>query len=376
MSSPETLLNNLDEAVILFDASDALLYANRAAEELLGRDQKALKGAGCDELFRGAENLPMFVRKVVSEGRIFRCKDMNIIEGAEAGADVNIIPFYEYSSGGGKTSSGPDGAILCIRRNLSLAEQEDYYFDSLILLVGSIAHEIKNPLGGIKGAAQILKTYSDSPEAEECITLIIKESDRLNLVLNTYLTMTRKPVFNRVNIHEVLEQALRIVTPDFESRSAKLIKIYDPSLPLILGDEAKLLQVFINLFKNAAESLEDSGSVSVSTGPSSEYMVVRETDKSLEHKDTAVFNIASDSIKSMRQRWAVVDIKDTGVGIPSEDIQKVFLPFYTKKENGSGLGLALSKKIIIDHGGLIRIKSSTKGSTVVSVYLPFRGDQK
>ncbi|MBN2654922.1 MAG: PAS domain-containing protein [Nitrospirae bacterium] len=372
MFTPEILLNNLDEAVILFDASASVIYANRAAEELLGHDIKDLVGSEFSSLFKGSEELSAFVKKAIAEGRTFRCKDMDVAGCIEAGADVNVMPYYDYSSE--RKKAGPDGALLCIRRNISIAEREDYYFDSLLFIIGSIAHEIKNPLGGIKGAAQILKTCSSEKADEECINMIIKESDRLNSVLNTYLTMTRKPVFNKVNIHELLEHALSITAPALKEKRVRLVKVYDPSLPFVMGDETKLLQVFINLLKNAAEALEGSGAVTISTGPSREYMVIQDAVRLFSRNGPAALNIDSDSIKSRKQRWVVVDIKDTGSGIPTEDLQKIFLPFYTKKEGGSGLGLALSKKIIIDHGGLIRIKSCKKGSTIVSVYLPFGAD--
>lgn len=377
MLTPETLLNNLDEAVLLFDASSALVYANRAAEELLGRSLKELQGRGFKSFFGYSENMLRFMERALHDGRTFSCRDAEIKNCDEAGADVNIMPFYDYSLKQRKPLPGPDGVIVCIRRTPSLTEREDYHFDSLLFLIGSIAHEIKNPLGGIKGAAQILKSGASAAEADECIDMIIRESDRLNSVLNTYLTMTRKPVFNRVNIHEVLEQALRIMGPAFQDKKAKLLKIYDPSIPVIMGDEAKLLQVFINLLKNAAESLgRREKQITISTGPSSEYMVIQNPDMFLRGQGGAGSNIPQDGIKSRKQRWVVVDIRDTGSGIPQDELQKIFLPFYTKKEGGSGLGLALSKKIVKDHGGLIRVKSRLKEGTAVSVYLPFKADQK
>ncbi|MCE5313034.1 MAG: PAS domain-containing protein [Nitrospiraceae bacterium] len=377
MFTPETLLNNLDEAVLLFDASASLIYANRAAEELLGKSLKEAKGKEFSSLFGYSENLVRFMETALAEGRTFSCKDTEIKNNDEAGADVNIMPFYDYSVRHKKFAAGPDGAIVCIRRNLSLTEREDYHFDSLLFLIGSIAHEIKNPLGGIKGAAQLLRSGVSGKEADECIDLIIRESDRLNSVLSTYLTMTRKPVFNRLNIHEVLEQAIRVIDPLFRDKKARLIKVYDPSLPVIMGDEAKLLQVFINLLKNAAESLgRRERLITITTGPSSEYMVIQDPDRFFRVYGPAGLNIQQDNIKSRKQRWVVVDIKDTGAGIPQEEMQRIFLPFYTKKEGGSGLGLALSKKIVKDHGGLIKVRSRLKQGTVMSVYLPFSIDQE
>lgn len=377
MLTPETLLNNLDEAVLLFDASSELVYANRAAEELLGRGFKEVQGKKFQSVFGYSENLLRFMERALQDGHTFSCRDAEVKNCDEAGADVNIMPFYDYSSKQRKPALGPDGVIVCIRRTLSLTEREDYHFDSLLFLIGSIAHEIKNPLGGIKGAAQILKSGTSGTEARECIDMIIRESDRLNSVLNTYLTMTRKPVFNRVNIHEVLEQAVRITGPALQDKKTRLVKVYDPSIPVIMGDEAKLLQVFINLLKNAAESLgKRERQITITTGPSSEYMVIQNPDMFYKGQGTTGLNKQQDGIKSRKQRWIVVDIKDTGTGIAQYELQRIFLPFYTKKESGSGLGLALSKKIVKDHGGLIKVKSRLKQGTTVSVYLPFSLDQE
>ncbi|MBI3593073.1 MAG: hypothetical protein HY099_06310, partial [Nitrospirae bacterium] len=250
----------------------------------------------------------------------------------------------------------------------------------------SIAHEIKNPLSGIKGAAQILRGSARDSEAVECVNLILKEADRLNLVLHSYLTMTRMPVFNQLNIHEVIEHALKVMGTVFQEKKISVEKSYDPSLPVILGDESKLLQVFINLLKNAVEAMEtqknlkrrpalkNSGDkdllsgrkassrvLSISTRPSNEYMVIYEGEG---HDRKAA--------KLKKQRWVVITLQDTGAGIPGDELDRVFLPFYTRKEGGSGLGLALSKKIIKDHGGIIKVKSKLGQGTTISMYLPLQ----
>jgi two-component system nitrogen regulation sensor histidine kinase GlnL len=380
MVSLDAVVNNLDEAIFLFDKKGRLIFINKAGEEFFGRSYKEIKHRQFKDLFLDAKDVVMLIQKTITEGRSFNCKEMEVDIGRAANIDLNLTPFYYDDSSEGFSKGGSrrgdesptcaHGAILCIRENLSLTEREDYQFDSLLYLLGSIAHEIKNPLSGIKGAAQILRANAEDSkklEAEECVDLILKETDRLNSVLHSYLTMTRTPVFNQLNIHEVLEHALKVMKTSIEEKRIAVNKSYDPSLPNIAGDESKLLQVFINLLKNAAEAMKASRSrmLRISTRPSNEYMVIYEN-RGAGRKDA----------KTKKQRWVVVSIEDTGIGIPKDEISRIFLPFYTKKDGGSGLGLALSKKIVKDHGGIIKVKSKEGAGATFSIYLPMTGEGK
>lgn len=380
MISLEAVFNNLDEAVFLFDKRGRLVFTNKAGEEFLGRSFREMRHRQFKSLFPEAKDVSMLIHKTINEGRSFNCKEMDVNIGRAVNVDLNLSPFYPdvggdlsqdffekngtvmtRSSEACSASSMVNGAILCMRENLALTEREDYQFDSLLFLLGSISHEIKNPLSGIKGAAQLLKGRSGGSEADEFVNLIIKESDRLNAVLQSYLTMTRRPVLHELNIHEVIEHGLKVMGTTIKGKKVTIEKSYDPSLPNILGDEGKLLQVFINLFKNALEALETAKErrFSVSTRPSNEYMVIYEK-KGTARKDT----------KTKKQRWVVITVHDTGTGISRDEINKIFLPFYTLKDGGSGLGLALSKKIVKDHGGIIKVKSAAGAGTTFSVYLP------
>lgn len=373
MVSLDAVINNLDEAIFLFDKKGRLIFINKAGEEFFGRSYKEIKHRQFKDLFLDAKDVVMLIQKTITEGRSFNCKEMEVDIGRAANIDLNLTPFYYDDSSEGFSKGGSrrgdesptcaHGAILCIRENLSLTEREDYQFDSLLYLLGSIAHEIKNPLSGIKGAAQILMSGTENPETAQCVSLILREADRLNSVLHSYLTMTRMPVFNELNIHEVIEHAMKVMRSSVEERKIAVNKSYDPSLPNIAGDESKLLQVFINLLKNAVEAMKASRQriLNISTRPSNEYMVIYEK-MSLGKRET----------RTKKQRWAIVSIEDMGSGIPKEEINKIFLPFYTKKDGGSGLGLALSKKIVRDHGGIIKVKSKVGKGSTFSVYLPLQ----
>lgn len=357
----EALINSLSEAVLLLDKGSTVTFINKTGEEFFGKSDQEIIGKRLTEIYPGAGTVAALAKKAMKELRSFSAKDVEAKIGGVSRVDLDISPFI--------TGDKCGGVLLSIRENLSLADREDFHFDSLVYLLGTIAHEIKNPLGGIKGAAQLLRkriveagkgeespttNFGDRSHAgdnnAEYINLIIRETDRLNSVLQNYLTMSKRPVLQQINIHEVLEKAISITDIVLKNGNISLQRFYDPSLPKVIGDGGKLLQVFLNIIKNAIEAMPRGGSLSVFTRPSREYVV---------HN-------------GQMRRWAVVSIRDTGRGIPKNEVQKIFLPFYTKKRKGTGLGLALSKKIIKDHEGFIRVeKPETGKGTIFHIHIPF-----
>lgn len=356
LRDPLSLLNSLEDAVLLLDRKYAVVFINRKGEEFFGKGHREIVGRKLREIFPDTGSVLKLAGKAMRELRSFSAKDVEAKINGVSKVDFQISPFF--------LEDRCEGTIVSIREDISIVEKEDSSFDSLVYLLGSIAHEIKNPLGGIKGAAQLLsrrfheggkagkgKKPSLDNSSEEYIDLIIKETDRLNTVLQGYLTISKKPFLHQINIHEVVEKALSIMNVSLKNVNILLLRKYDPSLPRVIGDEGKLLQVFLNIIKNAVEAMPRGGTLTVATKLSSEHVV------------------QNGQIK----RWAVISIGDTGRGISKGDIHKIFLPFYTKKKKGTGLGLSLSKKIVKDHRGFIRVESpahSGKG-TLFHIYVPF-----
>lgn len=347
----DALVNSLGEAIVLLDRNNLILFVNKTGEEFFRKSSQEIIGKKFGDICPEAIGIPAQARKSMKDMRSFSAKDVEAKINGLSKIDIDISPYI--------IGDKCEGALLSIHKNISIAEREDSSFDSLVYLLGSIAHEIKNPLGGIKGAAQLLKKrLADIPAKDrgkdedftEYINLVIRETDRLNSVLQSYLTMSKKPLLHPLNIHEVIEKAISIMNIFFKNGNIFMRRIYDPSLPRVIGDDGKLLQVFLNIIKNAIEAMPRGGSLSIATRPSSEHV------------------IQNGQIK----RWAVVSIADTGKGIPKSDMKKIFLPFYTKKKRGTGLGLALSKKIIKDHNGFIRVEKPYTGKgTIFNIYIPF-----
>ena len=338
----DSIINSLKETIILFDKNSRMSFINKSGEELFRKSSRDMAGRRLTYLIAGEKKISPLIRKTITEERSFRGKSISIDMGRQINVDFSLSPFYLHDT--------VEGAILSLTENLSLADRETHDQESLVYLLGSISHEIKNPLGGIKGAAQLLSMQTRDASLHEYTDLIIRETDRLNAILHDYLTICRKPSFHPVNIHEIVEKALTILAVPIKKAGVTLKRLYDPSLPQVQGDESKLLQVFLNIIKNAVESMHGEGAIAIATSPSKELFG--------DHGKT--------------KRMALISITDNGKGMSDAELEKIFLPFFTNKKGGTGIGLSLSKKIISDHGGMIRVKSKKGKGTSFSLYLPFR----
>jgi len=232
------------------------------------------------------------------------------------------------------------------------------------MIAAGIAHEVKNPLVGIRGAAQLMRgdlqtMTGDMPSQcrgmTEYLDVILKEADRLNNVLEGILDFTRsKPRDMKAsNIHSVLDRALLLNEESARQQSIVLARLYDPSLPDVYGSEDQLMQVFLNIIKNAVEAMPRGGKLTVVTRISDLFTTIQ--------------------ADGMKYQLMVVKISDTGGGIKQEHLQDIFTPFFTTKDRGVGLGLALSYQIVQEHQGTIRVESQASEGTTFSVYLPLVG---
>jgi two-component system nitrogen regulation sensor histidine kinase GlnL len=212
-------------------------------------------------------------------------------------------------------------------------------------LVRGLAHEIKNPLGGIKGAAQLLDLELED-DLREYTRVIIGEADRLKNLVNRLLGPNQLPKVAELNIHEVLERVRQLLKVEYGDR-LNLVFDYDPSIPSIVGDAEQLIQAILNIAKNAARELDEEGELMFRT------RILRQ------------FTIGSQRHRLVAQ----IDIEDNGPGIPDELRETVFLPMVSGSAEGVGLGLSISQSLVARHNGLIEFESKP-GKTVFTVYLP------
>jgi signal transduction histidine kinase len=218
-----------------------------------------------------------------------------------------------------------------------------------------LAHEIRNPLGAIKGAAQLLlgpdgKPLPPGPESAEFIEIILEEANRLNNVVTRFLDYARADradatKHDDVDLNAVVRKTVQLLGSSPESRGVELKVRYDDMLPPVVGDPDAMVQVFLNLGLNACQAMVDGGSL--------EILTTRRRRSRLGYG-----------------QFAEVRMRDNGVGIPADRLKKLFIPFYTTKSRGTGLGLAIAQRIVSQHGGTIEVRSTPDEGSTFSVFLP------
>jgi two-component system nitrogen regulation sensor histidine kinase GlnL len=217
-------------------------------------------------------------------------------------------------------------------------------------MIRQLAHEIKNPLGGIRGAAQLLERQLEHPELREYTDVVISETDRLAGLVDTLLGPGGPPKKEPVNVHELLEYVMRIIETE-DQRQLSICRDYDPGLPMINLDRDQMIQAFLNLVRNAAAALEGHGTITL--------------------RSRAITNF---TIGNVRHRViATIEIEDDGPGIPINLQDSVFYPLVTSRPEGTGLGLPAAQELISRHGGLIEFESRP-GKTIFFVRIPLEQD--
>ncbi|MEI6745189.1 MAG: nitrogen regulation protein NR(II) [Methylococcaceae bacterium] len=238
--------------------------------------------------------------------------------------------------------------LLPIDNRLRISQEEQLHAqqNTARLMVQGLAHEIKNPLGGLRGAAQLLDLELPNDELKEYTQVIIEEADRLQNLVNRMLGSNELPNKKMLNIHEVLER-VRWLAQTEVGENIKIHCDYDPSIPDLLGDKDQLIQAVLNIVRNAIQAISDSGNVTLRTRISRHVTIERQRYK-------------------LALRCEVID---DGTGISSDMLNKIFYPMVTGRVEGTGLGLSISQALISQHQGVIEC-SSEKGRTVFAIILP------
>lgn len=339
------ILDALHTSVLVFDADMVLRTINAAGQSLLGLSAKKACGLSIQQLFQPADALADGMQRVLSSGRA--CSEQNV--HLHIGPDQrNLVIDYAITH---LQDVGSDEILVEMvdveRRDRILREESllaQYQVNHT--LIRGMAHEIKNPLGGIRGAAQLLeRQLASDASLQEYTQVIIEETDRLDRLVTRMLGPNRVFEPSSLNIHEVLEHVRRLVEADAKDHF-RIHRDYDPSLPSLVGDRSQLIQAFLNLLKNAVEALPEGGNITIRTrvfpktiGPVTHRLVIR------------------------------VDIIDDGRGIPDDIRDGIFYPMVTGRATGTGLGLPIAQSLIRRHGGLIEFESEP-AYTVFTTWLP------
>lgn len=346
---PTSVLNTLPTAVLVLDDTGVIRQVNTATEQLFHLGANSLCGQPLTEFLPGDSPIVGLVR-VVSDENYGVSEHGVTLDSPRTGLRTVTVQATPVAERVGWVVLALVEQTLAIRIGQQMGHRNAAR--SVSAMSSLLAHEIKNPLSGIRGAAQLLE--QGSSEDDRILTrLITDEADRIVKLVERMevFSDTRPPQRTPVNIHQVMEHVRRVAENGF-GRSVRFIEHYDPSLPPVPGDRDQLVQVFLNLVKNAVEATpEQGGEVILSTG--------------YQHG----VRIAVPGSRTRLNLPLVVSIQDNGEGIPEDLWQHLFDPFVTTKPKGSGLGLALVAKIVNDHGGIIEFDSQPR-RTVFKVMLP------
>jgi two-component system, NtrC family, nitrogen regulation sensor histidine kinase GlnL len=343
------ILGALPDPVIVIDRGERIRFVNPAAEQFLGTGAATLSGGLLNDFVAQHGSLAALIASVWRVGNTISEYDM-LLEGPRFGSRSVTIQ-------GALTGEAADKLILTLHER-SMAEKMDRQLihrnaaRSITAMAAMLAHEVKNPLSGIRGAAQLLEQDADAA-GRELTQLICDETDRIVALVDRMEAFSdHRPIEpEAVNIHEVLERVRKVAQSGF-ARHARLIEEYDPSLPLVRANRDLLVQAFLNLVKNAAEAL-----------PSSDGEIILTT------AYRQGLRLAVPGGEGRQDLPLMVSVTDNGTGIPEDLRPLLFDPFVTTKRNGTGLGLALVAKVIGDHGGVIELDSQPR-RTVFRVFLP------
>jgi two-component system nitrogen regulation sensor histidine kinase GlnL len=344
----KAILDSLSSGVILLDRNLLILGLNPAAENILGISQRRARGESLLRLLDDDPELRDILSRVSVTGDHYANElrlGPNEVQADERIVDCRVSPI-------------DSGAATLLVELTDVTRRSKISRENALLIqhgagrqmIRQLAHEIKNPLGGIRGSAQLLARQLDRKELTEYTDVVISETDRLANLVDTLLGPGGAPNKQPLNVHELLEYVVRIIEAE-DLRSLHIVRDYDPGLPLIELDRDQMVQAFLNLVRNAAAALDGQGTITL--------------------RSRAVTNF---TIGDTRHRViASIEIQDDGPGIPADLQDTVFYPLVTGNPHGTGLGLPAAQELLSRHDGLIEFESRP-GRTVFFVRIPL--DQK
>lgn len=340
------LLDSLSTAIILVDEDLLLRHMNPAAEALLSISCERNVGESITYFFHESSETDKQLKLAAAQANHYtkRHAEWQLLGGGQITVDYTVTPFGDHE--GLIIEIQPIDRLLRISREEMAASSHETTRN----LVRGMAHEIKNPLGGIRGAAQLLARELPDSNLLEYTNIIIDEADRLRNLVDRMLGPNQLPQYKMLNVHEALERVATIIHA--ESKDAiKLLRDYDPSIPDMMGDKELLIQAFLNIVRNAMQALLEARMVDG---------IIR-----LRTRIQRQFTIG----RRHHPLVCRIDVIDNGPGIPADMIENIFYPMISGRAEGTGLGLTISQHLIHQHHGLIECQSEP-GETRFTLYLP------
>lgn len=364
-SAPLRILEAIEDAVLAVDRDRRLRYLNPVAEELFGVSLSRAGGRPIAVLGRCGEALDGLCQRALDGGGA--AADVRLPGGSSARAQSG--PLWEGTKA--------DGAVVVVRTPSSSAAREvqsrGERAEMISALAAGLAHEVKNPLAGLKGAAQLLEAElpAGSPLLEYT-QLIAREAERVDRLLRQMLDLS-KPIELQMaphNIHELADGVLLLARGISHEVEVRFEKRYDPSIPLVTADGERLVQVLLNLVRNAVDACAEGGHHRAEGGQPRAEGGHHRMVSPLVMVETRVAVDLRVKREGKARPMLRIAVLDNGPGLAPDVAARLFTPFVTSKARGTGLGLCIAQRIVEDHGGLLEVHNRPEGGCVAAVYLP------
>jgi two-component system nitrogen regulation sensor histidine kinase GlnL len=343
-TNAKTILDSLSSGIILIDKNFLIVDLNPSAENILGISAQRAQGHSLLRLLDDEPELRDILTRVSQTGDHY-ANEMRLA-ATDVHADERIVDCRVSPIDCGRAALLVEITDVTRRSKISRENALLIQHGAGRQMIRQLAHEIKNPLGGIRGAAQLLERQLESRELREYTDVVISETDRLAALVDTLLGPGGPANKVPVNVHELLEYVVRIIEAE-DKKALSIRRDYDPGLPLIDLDRDQMVQAFLNLVRNAVTALEGQGTLTLRTRAATNF-----------------------TIGNTRHRViATVEIEDDGPGIPKELQDSIFYPLVTSRPEGTGLGLPAAQELLSRHGGLIEF-DSRPGRTTFFVRIP------
>ena len=339
------VLEAMTISIVVLDRELRLVFMNPAAEMLFAQSFRQAYGMGFQDLALGTDRIIQGMRHCLESGHPYTERELELLlTGDEViTVDCTVSALLEREKVVELlVELRQVDRQLRINREESLLAQQN----TARALVRNLAHEIKNPLGGLRGAAQLLEREFQDDSLKEYTRIIIGEADRLRSLVDRMLGPTHPPLYSRINIHEVLERVRSLVAAEC-GPGLRIERDYDPSIPPVMGDSDQLIQAVLNIVRNAVQALENQGIIILRSRVRRQYTIGHQRHKLV----------------------ACLEVIDSGPGIPRERLQEIFYPMISGRPQGTGLGLSIAQNLVNQHGGLIECRSRP-GETVFTLLLP------
>ncbi len=342
-------LDALATAVVALNTAQRIAYVNPAAENLFKISQRHVLDVPLMEAFPGSPELEGLVEQAHVRASSFTLHDLTVVPAGQSKVEVSCTASPLESGG----FSGFVLEFVELHQQLRMAKDERVLDQSEAnrVLLRNLAHEIKNPLGGIRGAAQLLERELDRADLHEYTQVIMKEADRLQTLMDRLLAPNRRPKPAPLNIHEALERVRSLLTAEYPN-GLSILRDYDVSLPSLMADQEQIIQAILNVARNAAQALQGKGEIVIRTRVARQITMARR----------------------LHRIAAMIQITDNGPGIPKDNLDKVFHPLFSGRENGTGLGLTIAQNYVQQHQGIIDVESEP-GRTCFTLILPFQASE-